>query len=87
MRILLLLKRTYILLYVKEYWLVMERRRLMAKQRIMRRRRLQSLIKKRMNNEVLPGKIKLKKHKNDGKETDSSNNQSFEKNNLMRPLE
>jgi hypothetical protein len=46
MIILLQLKRNYIVLYVKEYWLVIKRRRLMAKQQIMRRRRLQSLIKK-----------------------------------------
>ncbi len=38
MRIHLLLKRNYIVLYVKEYLLVMKRRRLLAKQWIMRRR-------------------------------------------------
>jgi hypothetical protein len=39
-------------------------------------------------NKVLPGKIKLKKQKNDGEELDSNKDELFEKKlNLMRPLE
>jgi hypothetical protein len=43
--------------------------------------------KEKFQNKVLPGKIKLKKQKNDGEETDSNNDEFFEKNNLMRSLE
>ena len=39
-------------------------------------------------NKVLPGKIKLKKQQNDGEETDSNNDELFEKNTqFVRPLE
>jgi hypothetical protein len=39
-------------------------------------------------NKVTPGRIKLKKQKNDGEETDCNDDELFEKkHNLMRPLE
>jgi hypothetical protein len=55
-RILLLLKRNYIVLYVKEYWLVIKRRSLFGKA-------MDHEKKMTHQNKVVPGKIKLKKTK------------------------
>jgi hypothetical protein len=38
-------------------------------------------------NKGIPGKIKQKKQNNDGEETESNDDELFEKNNLMQPLE